>query len=304
MEPQLLKMFGQIAGIGGIALGVFLLLFRDVIRRKIFPTLSRNQGYRVILLFMVLTWSVAIVGVAAWWKGPALGPGDDKKILTATASIWKVDLDTKGSLVASKELSGKRGGGIPATSFTELADWISSELGLAEKKNAKKVRIKILIPADLASQEPIIQRIPDGPMEVLQWDFSGRGKSRLPIDWETVKEMKEEFQLEVRVPGSAAAVIKVVPGQALDKEIDLEPDTVNIGVEEFTGLGDGVSERLCEQLRAKPFVKVVNPGMLETIRAQIERDKEAIGKKPYMQMRVRSLGVDYLISGNVRSESR
>jgi hypothetical protein len=66
MEPQLLKMLGQIAGIGGIALGVFLLLFRDVIRRKISPKLTQNQGYRVILVFMILTWSIAIVGVAAY----------------------------------------------------------------------------------------------------------------------------------------------------------------------------------------------------------------------------------------------
>jgi hypothetical protein len=304
MEPQLLKVLGQIAGIGGIALGVFLLLFRDVIRRKIFPKLTQNQGYRVILVFMILTWSIAIAGVAAWWKSPLPGPGDEKKILTATASIWKVDLDTKGALVGSKELSGTPGRGISAANLNELADWISSELGLAERKDAKKVRVKVLIPADLSSRKPLIQRIPDGPMEVLLWDLRGGGKSRLPIDWETVRQMKEEFQLEVRVPGSAATVINVIPGQALDKEIELEPDTVGIGVEKFTGSDDGVSERLCEQLRAKPLVKVVNPEMLETIRAKVERDNEAIRKNPGSQMRLRSLGVDYVISGNVRSESR
>jgi hypothetical protein len=36
-ELESLKQLGQIAGIGGIALGVLLLLFRDVIRKAVFP---------------------------------------------------------------------------------------------------------------------------------------------------------------------------------------------------------------------------------------------------------------------------
>ena len=302
MEAQLLKTLGQIAGIGGIALGVFLLLFRDVIRRKIFPKLTRNQGYRVILLFMVLTWSIALVGVAAWLKNPSAGPGEEKKTLTAVTSIWKVNLDTKGDLVASKELSSARGGGFSATNFNDLADWIAGELGLPERKG-ENVRVKMEVPADLSSQKPVFRRIPDGPMEVLLWNISA-GKSRLPLDWETLKQMKREFQLEIRVPGSVVTVIDVTPGQAVDKEIELEPDTVGIGVEKFTGLGEGVSEKLCQHLRTKAFVRVVNPDMLETVRAQIERTQEQLRENPMAQVQIRSLGVDYVISGNVRSENR
>ena len=35
MDTELLKVVGQVAGIGGLALGVFLLLFREIIRKKI-----------------------------------------------------------------------------------------------------------------------------------------------------------------------------------------------------------------------------------------------------------------------------
>jgi len=66
MNIEILKTVGQIAGIGGIALGVFLLLFRDVIRKKIFPSLTKEQGYRILVLFLILVWSVAISGVGAW----------------------------------------------------------------------------------------------------------------------------------------------------------------------------------------------------------------------------------------------
>ena len=66
MEAELLKTLAQVAGIGGIALGVFRLLFRDVIRKRIFPQLTRQQAYRILVLALVLTWSVAIAGIVAW----------------------------------------------------------------------------------------------------------------------------------------------------------------------------------------------------------------------------------------------
>ncbi|HEX3527104.1 MAG TPA: hypothetical protein VH988_08560 [Thermoanaerobaculia bacterium] len=66
MEGQILKVVGQVAGIGGIGLGIFLILFREVIRLKVFPRLGRREAYRVILLILILVWSVAIAGLTAW----------------------------------------------------------------------------------------------------------------------------------------------------------------------------------------------------------------------------------------------
>jgi hypothetical protein len=66
MSDSALTVFGQVAGIGGLALGVLLLLYREVLRRRIFPQLSREQGYRIIRLIIVLTWTVAIIGIASW----------------------------------------------------------------------------------------------------------------------------------------------------------------------------------------------------------------------------------------------
>lgn len=63
---QLLSKIGQIAGIGGIALGVLLLLFRDVIRRNIFPTLGQSHAYRLIKLVVVLTFLISALGLGAW----------------------------------------------------------------------------------------------------------------------------------------------------------------------------------------------------------------------------------------------
>ena len=60
IEAEVLETVGKIAGIGGLALGVMLLLFRDLIRKSIFPTLKKDDAYRLLRLITVLVWSVAI----------------------------------------------------------------------------------------------------------------------------------------------------------------------------------------------------------------------------------------------------
>jgi len=66
MEAGVLETVGQVAGIGGLALGVFLLLFRDLIRKSIFPKLPAAEAYRLLRLITGAVWSVALVGIAAW----------------------------------------------------------------------------------------------------------------------------------------------------------------------------------------------------------------------------------------------
>jgi hypothetical protein len=66
MDAKLLEIVGQIAGIGGLALGVLLLAFRDIIRKNIFPKLPPAQAYRLLRLITGAVWSVAVIGILAW----------------------------------------------------------------------------------------------------------------------------------------------------------------------------------------------------------------------------------------------
>ncbi|GLR44025.1 hypothetical protein [Mesorhizobium amorphae] len=66
MDAAVLQAVGQVAGIGGLALGVFLLLFREIIRKKIFPMLPPAQAYRLLRLITGAVWSIALAGIAAW----------------------------------------------------------------------------------------------------------------------------------------------------------------------------------------------------------------------------------------------
>ena len=76
MEDEVLKTVGQIAGIGGLALGVFLLLFRDIVRKSIFPQLTKQDAYRLLRLISVLVFLVAIAGLGAWAWGARESGGD------------------------------------------------------------------------------------------------------------------------------------------------------------------------------------------------------------------------------------
>jgi hypothetical protein len=70
MNSELLQALGtiaQFAGIGGIAVFAFLVLFRElIVKPGIFPQLPQAEAYKIIRLFMILTFMVTLVGIGAW----------------------------------------------------------------------------------------------------------------------------------------------------------------------------------------------------------------------------------------------
>src|SRR3954465_273933 len=66
MDADIIKTVSQTAGIGGVALGIYLLLFRDIIRKQIFPELSKQHAFRLPRLIALLVWSVAVLGMGSW----------------------------------------------------------------------------------------------------------------------------------------------------------------------------------------------------------------------------------------------
>jgi hypothetical protein len=63
-----LQALGQIAGIAGLSVGAALFVFRDIIRKQIFTTLTSIASYRLMRLLIVAAWSIAIVGIlVGYW---------------------------------------------------------------------------------------------------------------------------------------------------------------------------------------------------------------------------------------------
>ena len=66
MDINLIKEFGKIAGLGGIAFAVFFLLFKEILRKNIFPTLTKDKAYSLLILITILIWSLAVIGIGSW----------------------------------------------------------------------------------------------------------------------------------------------------------------------------------------------------------------------------------------------
>lgn len=66
MELETLKTLGQIAGIGGIAVGVLLIIFKSIIQKKIFPKLSPDQSYKIFRLIVLTVFLISVLGIVSW----------------------------------------------------------------------------------------------------------------------------------------------------------------------------------------------------------------------------------------------
>jgi len=66
MSVELLKTVGQVAGIGGLAIGALVLIFRDIIRKNIFPKLPAQSAYHLLRLIIIAAWSISAMGIAAY----------------------------------------------------------------------------------------------------------------------------------------------------------------------------------------------------------------------------------------------
>jgi hypothetical protein len=114
MDLSILKTLGAVAGIGGVSLGVVLLVFRDVIRKNIFPQLQPNEAFRLLRLIVVLTFLIGAAGLIAWvftYNTPSGGPTGRRKpfhVVSATHMAVVYDVPALTSYTPGKSQSGWR----------------------------------------------------------------------------------------------------------------------------------------------------------------------------------------------------
>jgi hypothetical protein len=66
MDYHLFKIAGAVAGVGGIAIASVVYIFREVIRREIFPQLTSKQAYGLLNRIVVLIFIIGVLGILAY----------------------------------------------------------------------------------------------------------------------------------------------------------------------------------------------------------------------------------------------
>jgi hypothetical protein len=66
MDVQVFRTLGGIAGLAGLAIGMILLLYREIVRKNVFPALTKRDAYRLLRNIAILAWSVAMFGILCW----------------------------------------------------------------------------------------------------------------------------------------------------------------------------------------------------------------------------------------------
>jgi hypothetical protein len=66
MDYNVFRIVGAVAGIGGIALASVVYIFREVIRKEIFPQLTKEQAYTLLNRIVVLIFIIGVLGIIAY----------------------------------------------------------------------------------------------------------------------------------------------------------------------------------------------------------------------------------------------
>ncbi len=69
IDVEIINAVGQIAGIGGISLGIFLSLFKEIIKKIVFLKFKIENEvllYKLLRLVIISVWSIAVIGIGAW----------------------------------------------------------------------------------------------------------------------------------------------------------------------------------------------------------------------------------------------
>ncbi len=105
MTTESLRILAEVSGIGGVALGVILLVFREIIRRNDPAKLGKANTFKLLKIMVIAVWSVGLCGIAAWTLQTALKPaggtsqeanvtGDNNKTTQTATTVAADNKDT------------------------------------------------------------------------------------------------------------------------------------------------------------------------------------------------------------------
>ena len=248
MNIEALESLGKIAGIAGISIGALVLIFNSVIRKKIFPGLTKEQGYTIIRMMIIAASLLAVLGLAAWIYVDVQKNKRDNEAVLVSKYITGLVKDADGKPVVSAEVEVAQypeafdrtdGNGKFAVRLNGKG---SKYLDVVLKhKNYKLIRQKVKVDFDEDKEEIEIEQItmitayPPDPTD----EREGTGQENQAMD----KEYQQDYPEELFDNGSSTVSDRQVSvtlnymGDMYDCALDL---SINIGGQNYRPTGNSV----------------------------------------------------------------
>ena len=91
MNVELLKIAGASAGVIGVFTALVIIIFREIIRKRIFPRLTKNQAYKILLAIVLLSFGIGCFGIYAWFeKGSVVNQQTLRLTIYLDSVPWKL----------------------------------------------------------------------------------------------------------------------------------------------------------------------------------------------------------------------
>jgi hypothetical protein len=98
-QSDVFRSIGPAAGLAGLVVGMIVILFKEIIRKRIFPLLPKRDAYRLLRTILVLAWSLAIVGIGSWTylevnarEVPSLPKAAERLVIAGTVIDYRSNL--------------------------------------------------------------------------------------------------------------------------------------------------------------------------------------------------------------------
>lgn len=289
---ELLKIIAVVTGLLALLKGVLDIVKDYRGKDENSPSLWHRRRFRIGAVLV----SVGVIAIIATsW----LVIGRSENVVTVQISEIS-SFDQPGSILASEKFTSIHRGGISNEMIQNASRWIVEQMEQRHNLHLEEIPVTIKIPDDLAKDDIQINTTAPVTLRNYLYLYGGGSKGRFLLEQskQTLQDLRNDFSFEVSTAGYTPAVVKVKWGEEMSKEILLKPQPIRLGIKVFTGKENNFATKLSHTLTSNNRFSIMDPKNLERVREEIKQQYETLRKYPEAQMSIRTIALDYMVSGN------
>ncbi len=309
MDAQVLKIVGAVAGIGGIALALFFWLFRDIVRKNIFPKLTTDQAYKTIRLLMILATVVALAGIASWaFAGPAVNSAPRTERVM-TVQLTRVGFETlaPADVLDGADLPAGAGSSVSDPALDRAADQVAAWLTQrGDLSRHESIAVTITPSADPATP-PRVEVTPAVKWTAYTVQAGSGGKlikevassssaAGNPSGWQ-----RPEGEWSLQVDPAGHRLVTMAGDAAAPVTLQSARTAVGVAFEDRAGTPEPVAGRITLRLASDDRFRLVDLRGLAEARERMKSLSPMDPSTSREQISLReNLGIKYFVTTSVR----